>query len=86
MPETKTIDVLLADLRWWGNAIAGNGPMSRYAKAAKDAEAHWYQVTLPMLYKLNAVYAYQVPSLNADLSEEKVALAAYLPSSNGGAQ
>lgn len=85
MPEADTLNTLLADLGWWGNAIAGNAPMGGYARAAKDAEAHWYHVTLLMLYKLNAVYAYQVPNLNADLSAEKVALAAYLPSNNGTA-
>lgn len=86
MPEADTTEVLLADLRWWGNAIAGNGPMGGYQRAAKDAEKHWYEVTLPMLYKLNAVYAHQTPNLGADLSEAKVALAAYLPSNNGAAQ
>lgn len=79
MPESNTLNVLLADLRWWGNAIAGNGPIGGYAKAAKDAEKHWYEVTLPMLYKLNAVYGYQVPDLSADLSDTKKHLAAYLP-------
>jgi hypothetical protein len=83
MPETDTIEVLLADLRWWGNAIAGNGPTGGYQKAAKDAEKHWYEVTLPMLYRLNAVYAYQTPNFHADLGDAKVALAAYLPSNNG---
>lgn len=80
MSESETINVLLADLRWWGNAIAGNGPMGGYDKAAKDAEKHWYEVTLPMLYKLNAVYSYQQPHLTADLSDIKKHLTAYLPS------
>lgn len=78
MPESETIKILLADLRWWGNAIAGNGPMGGYSKAAKDAEKHWYEVTLPMLYKLNAVYAYQTPNLAVDLSEIRKHLTAYL--------
>lgn len=82
MPETEVVDILLADLRWWGNAIAGNGPVGGYARAAKDAEKHWYEVTLPMLYKLNAVYAYQTPHLRADLSDTRKYLAAYLPESN----
>lgn len=82
MPESDVVNVLLADLRWWGNAIAGNGPMGGYAKAAKDAEEHWYKVTLPMLYKLNAVYAYQVPNTAADLSDARKHLKAYL-SQNG---
>lgn len=78
MSEQDLINTLLADLRWWGNAIAGNGPVGGYVKAAKDAEKHWYHVTLPMLYELNAVYAYETPNLAADLNETRKHLAAYL--------
>lgn len=78
MSESETLDIVLADLRWWGNAIAGNGPMGGYAKAAKDAEKHWYEVTLPMLYRLNAVYSYQTPDLAANLSDTRKHLTAYL--------
>lgn len=49
---------ILADLRWYGKTIAGGGPMlmDGYTRVAKRAETHWYEVTLPLLTKLNAVY------------------------------
>lgn len=60
-------------------AVAGNGPVGGHAKAAKDAESHWYNVTLPMLYELNAVYSYQSPNLDASLVDARKHLRAYLP-------
>lgn len=79
MSDLETINILLADLRWWGNAIAGNGPIGGYQRAAQDAERHWYEVTLPMLYKLNAVYPYQTPNLRAELGQIHPDIADYLP-------
>ena len=40
---------LIADLKWYGHRIAGGGPISGFQWAAKDAEKHWYNVTLPLL-------------------------------------
>lgn len=47
---------VLDEVRWYGHMIAGGGPMAGYAKVAKEAEKHWYKITLPLLEKLNAVY------------------------------
>jgi hypothetical protein len=47
---------VLADLRWYGKTIAGGGPMGGYDKVARRAERHWYEVTLPLLMELSAVY------------------------------
>ncbi len=47
---------MLAQLRWYGHAIAGGGPIGGYQRAAKHAEDFWYKRTLPFLEKLNAVY------------------------------
>lgn len=50
------LNAILAELRWYGKTIAGGGPMGGYAQAAQRAAEHWYVVTLPLLYKMNAVY------------------------------
>jgi hypothetical protein len=55
--RTELENRLLEDLRWYGKTIAGGGPMIGYAVVARRAERHWYDVTLPMLYELNAVYS-----------------------------
>lgn len=47
---------VLAELRWYGKTIAGGGPIGGYGIVARRAERHWYEVTLPLLMKLNAVY------------------------------
>ncbi len=37
-------------------AGAGGGPLSGYGKVARNAEAHWYSVTLPLLERFGRAY------------------------------
>lgn len=48
---------ILEDLRWYGNEIAGGGPMIGWGIVARRANRHWYEVTLPLLMELDAVYS-----------------------------
>lgn len=49
-------DKLLDEIRWYGKTIAGGGPMTGFDRAGRLANEHWYVVTLPLLYELDAVY------------------------------
>lgn len=53
----NTRNEILAELRWYGKCIAGGGPVVGFEKVARRANAHWYGTTLPLLQRLNAVYA-----------------------------
>ena len=37
------------DLKWYGHAYAGGGPVAGYDRVAKAAEQHWYLVTMDLL-------------------------------------
>lgn len=50
-------DEVLAELRWYGKTIAGGGPMVGFDKAARRANTHWYETTLPLLMRFGHVYA-----------------------------
>lgn len=71
MPEltTEQQEQVLAELRWYGHAIAGGGPMTGYANAARRAEEHWYASTLPLLDDLGAVSA---PDAENRIERERV--------------
>lgn len=59
LPEStqqSEVEDALAELRWYGKTIAGGGPIGGYSRAAKLAEDHWYNTTLPLLERMNAVY------------------------------
>lgn len=61
MPKELTPDEqreVLNELRWYGNTIAGGGPIVGYShpNVGPKACGHWYDVTLPLLQRLGQVY------------------------------
>lgn len=45
----QRVEELEEELRWYGHAIAGAGPIRGYKISAKEAEERWYTTTLKLL-------------------------------------
>lgn len=59
---------ILDDLRWYGKEIAGGGPMIGWGIVARRANRHWYEVTLPLLMELDAVYSKATKSVIGEIN------------------